>query len=1150
MNHDAVWWKLLAVVSLGGVGVVRARPRERWGRGRRLGAAAALALRAGAVTVTAMLACCAAAEADTFSSPGVHHYAVPAGVHFLDVTLDGAEGGPGDGIGGPGGHTTALLQVQPGTVVEVRVGGRGVVCSGSPCASDGGFNGGGKAALHPAMTTQHVGSGGGATDVRVDTADGVDDPDGALSLADRVLVAGGGGGGGSVCAGGPGGAPVGGAGCGSLGSVAGTPGAGGDANPANVVPLGVPMGGGAGGGGGYVGGAARGIVAASIPLLPPLGPGGGDGGTGYVGGPGVFAGATGYGTHTGDGAATLVPATNPETTFSAPGYVSYTVPPGVRALDISMGGGQGGRLGGEGGLTSGTLAVTPGQVLDVRVGGWGGQCDTPALGLCPATGGANGGGVAWGIGGPSGGSGGGATDVRVTSTGEAPGTHGPGDRVLVAGGGGGGFDSAGCAGGAGGGTTPGTGCSGGGAGGPAGTTDGQGGSSTPTSAGKTAGGGGGYVGGNGGAPNVGGGDGGSGYIGGAGVTHAKTTTGGSTGNGFVTIKPVRQVVYDTPGRDSFTVPAGVRKLRIALDGAQGGGEGGEGGHTVGTLAVTPGQILDVLVGGEGDSCAGGSCATGVNGGGATIPTTYNGTGGGASDVRVTTTGEAPGSYGPAGRVLVAGGGGGGGGDAGSCPGGAGGGLVPGTGCIGAGAAGTPDGQGGAGGQYGGGGGGGYVGGAAGASPGGGSGGTGYIGGPGVTDAQTTTGGRSGDGRVVITIPNPVQTSVACTPASPHAVDATTCTATVSDPGLLSVDPVSGTVSFDTADAGAFGSGGACTLGADGTCQVTFTRPTAGTSTIAVDYAGDRDHDDGAATTDVTAAARPTSTDVDCGASLIGAPTTCTATVSDADGGPTPAGSVTFTRDGGSVDCTLSAGSCSTTFTPAGPAPDEVQAGYGGSPVHAVSAGIADATAARREVRVTLACPEGGIAQGADAPCTASVADTSPGAATTPTGQVTFSGGATCTLTSGGCATTLRPTQTTTVTATYAGDAAHQGGSSDARVTVTAPTSASVSTPPLPPAPVSCRSNRQLSVGITLAAPRGIKLRRTVIRVNGKVKRILGRGITRFTLPLNGYPAGVAQVILKATTTTGKTLVGTRAYRLCGYTAKPPKRLTPLHAPRG
>jgi hypothetical protein len=101
-------------------------------------------------------------------------------------------------------------------------------------------------------------------------------------------------------------------------------------------------------------------------------------------------------------------------------------------------------------------------------------------------------------------------------------------------------------------------------------------------------------------------------------------------------------------------------------------------------------------------------------------------------------------------------------------------------------------------------------------------------------------------------------------------------------------------------------------------------------------------------------------------------------------------------------------------------------------------------------------------------------------------------------------------------------------------------------PPVVP-PASCRSDRQLNVSLTLAAPKGLTLKRTTVRVNGRLVRTLGR-TTRFDLPLKGYPSGVAIVILKATTTNGTTLVGTRTYRLCGYNAKPAKRLTPLHRP--
>ncbi|MCU0435071.1 MAG: T9SS type A sorting domain-containing protein [Bacteroidia bacterium] len=108
---------------------------------------------------------------------------------------------------------------------------------------------------------------------------------------------------------------------------------------------------------------------------------------------------------------------------------TYTVPCGVTNIIIDAYGAQGGNgavggnssaggAGGRGGYASGTLSVTPGQVLFITVGG---QGTAPSGGF---NGGGNGGNQ-------NSGGGGGATDVRVNSSNVA-------DRVLVAGGGGGG----------------------------------------------------------------------------------------------------------------------------------------------------------------------------------------------------------------------------------------------------------------------------------------------------------------------------------------------------------------------------------------------------------------------------------------------------------------------------------------------------------------------------------------------------------------------------------------------------------------------------------------------------------------------------------------------------------------------------------------
>ena len=270
-----------------------------------------------------------------------------------------------------------------------------------------------------------------------------------------------------------------------------------------------------------------------------------------------------------------------------------------------------------------------------------------------------------------------------------------------------------------------------------------------------------------------------------------------------------QTTFDfTGGSQTYEVPPGVTSIQIEAWGAQGQpltneeidpSTGGLGGYAVGVLEVTPGQILNIFVGGAGADGVAGFNGGGLGGFG--TPTTntggFAGSGGGASDVRLGGTALTD-------RIIVAGGGGGGGRDYlnGTCQpcgeggnGGDGGGLVgsdgadpaPGTsptgsfpnpgaggqggtqtagGLGGDGLAGPPGlpgvlGQGGVGldgtqSVASGGGGGGYYGGGSGgsadsgngAAAGGGGGGSSYIGG--VTSGSTLAGQNTGDGRVVIT----------------------------------------------------------------------------------------------------------------------------------------------------------------------------------------------------------------------------------------------------------------------------------------------------------------------------------------------------------------------------------------------------------------
>lgn len=124
-------------------------------------------------------------------------FTVPPCVQYIDVDVYGGQGFASNSASlGLGGRVQARVQVTPGEVLHIFVGGAGT-------STTGGFNGGGNAG---SSTT--YGAGGGASDIRR----------GGTSLNDRIVVAGGGGGTGSNCGtntapGGPGGGLTGGNGC-------------------------------------------------------------------------------------------------------------------------------------------------------------------------------------------------------------------------------------------------------------------------------------------------------------------------------------------------------------------------------------------------------------------------------------------------------------------------------------------------------------------------------------------------------------------------------------------------------------------------------------------------------------------------------------------------------------------------------------------------------------------------------------------------------------------------------------------------------------------------------------------------------------------------------------------------------------------------
>ncbi|MDO7873822.1 glycine-rich protein [Hymenobacter sp. ASUV-10] len=293
--------------------------------------------------------------------------------------------------------------------------------------------------------------------------------------------------------------------------------------------------------------------------------------------------------------------------FNVPGQYTYTVPNNVTALTVDAAGAAGGSSNttnnvGRGARVQATLAVTPGEVLTVYVGGTG----------ATTAGGYNGGGTGTdsGTGFVSGG-GGGASDVRRSAT--APSTS-LAERLLVAAGGGGsGYYTNGGGGGAPNGasggafvnSTPGQGATQT-AGGSTGGTLGQGGNAIGTSSG---GGGGGYYGGGGGSGLAGGG-GGSSWVTPTGSDDVVMTASYQAGAGSITLTPSRGLAAPVlDGSNIVNLPAGPGdnlgnhtatqnlnlgpNLLVGNGGSTGLAVGSTGNVGIGTTS-TPSQKLEVL----------------------------------------------------------------------------------------------------------------------------------------------------------------------------------------------------------------------------------------------------------------------------------------------------------------------------------------------------------------------------------------------------------------------------------------------------------------------------------------------------------------------------------------------------------------------------
>jgi hypothetical protein len=385
---------------------------------------------------------------------------------------------------------------------------------------------------------------------------------------------------------------------------------------------------------------------------------------------------------------------------------NLTVPTGFNYMYVDITGAASGSGGistpagtpGYGARVRSYLKVIPGSLLHVIAGCKGTNCpSTPLLAPTYFSGGYNGGGSGHGFEGEPGGSGGGgASDIRLNGLTLR-------DRIIVAGGGGGYFCHPFCGpqkggdggryGQAGSGLTGVPACCANNHLGGSGGTNSTGGiagytcTGTPSTNGilgfggngessNVAGGGGGYYGGGetmkilkkfvlfyfyvgGGGVDTGGAGGGSSYSSGSNTIY---NTGVQTSSGTVSIEFYTNPSFKfscTKSIQNVTVPAGYNYMYVDMSGAASGsgggypGTAGYGARVQSYLSVTPGQVLQVIVGCKGTACQETPVTQaypgGYNGGGAGWACGSGG--GGASDIRIRGGSVTD-------RVIVAGGGGG------------------------------------------------------------------------------------------------------------------------------------------------------------------------------------------------------------------------------------------------------------------------------------------------------------------------------------------------------------------------------------------------------------------------------------------------------------------------------------------------------------
>jgi phosphatidylinositol-3-phosphatase len=207
------------------------------------------------------------------------------------------------------------------------------------------------------------------------------------------------------------------------------------------------------------------------------------------------------------------------------------------------------------------------------------------------------------------------------------------------------------------------------------------------------------------------------------------------------------------------------------------------------------------------------------------------------------------------------------------------------------------------------------------------------------------------------------------------------------------------------------------------------------------------------TTVLTVALRSTNTSISCPSTrIVNVPLQCSINVTDVGAGPTSvlSGIATFTSNStgtfSSPSCTLSAGSCSVTYTPTFAGHHLLTGTYSGDSVHTGSSGTFTLASTIRSSSTRASCSPSSVNTGVSTTCTAMVTDLSGTGAVTPTGTITFTTNSTvafksttCTLVSGSCSVNIVPSIAglLSVSAGYvSSDSIHSASSASVSIVVT------------------------------------------------------------------------------------------------------------------